>query len=260
MRTKMMVLPDCINMLRLARGKREMKETGMRNREGCILALVMTAILSGCMGQPQQFSMMQGGDQAPQMITFPNGTIFGGASGNQASTLAQIMVEANNNNMRDYAELQGTASKNLQTSQQALGILEQLSQQQGTGEITLFFPTGSAALPSSGLQYDRLVNFLDYISRNSRGREVIFVMIGSASATGSLSINEKLSRERSQAPEPIIDQYLVNVPHRYYRIYGLGDIYSPKNVTLQEDQRYQNVRIIAVYQTDQIPGLPSASY
>jgi len=214
-------------------------------------------MLGGCMGQPQQYSMTQAGDQAPQMITFPNGTIFGGASGNQASSLAQIMVDANNNNMRDYQELQGTESKNLQTSQQALGILEQMSQQQGTGQITLFFPTGSAALPSSGLQYDRLVNFLDYLSRNNRGREVIFVMIGSASATGSLSINEKLSRERSQAPEPTIDQYLVNVPHQYYRVYGLGDIYSPKNVTLQEDQRYQNVRIIAVYQTDQIPGIPT---
>src|SRR5215831_3391010 len=176
-----------------------------------ILGAAIVTLLSGCMGQPQQYSMMQAGDQAPQTITFPNGTIFGGASGSQASSLAQIMVDANNNNMRDYQELQGTESKNLQTSQQALGILEQMSQQQGTGQITLFFPTGSAALPSSGLQYDRLVNFLDYLSRNNRGREVIFVMIGSASATGGLSINEKLSRERSQAPEPIIDQYLVNV-------------------------------------------------
>src|SRR5262245_38330524 len=231
----------------------------MKTHRISIFSVVTAVLLGGCMGQPQQFSMMQGGDQTPQTITFPNGTILGGASGTQASSLAQIMVEANNNNMRDYEELQGTASKNLQTSQQALGILEQMSQQQGTGEITLFFPTGSAALPSSGLQYDRLVNFMDYLSRNSRGREVIFVMIGSASATGGLSINEKLSRERSQAPEPVIDQYLVNVPHRFFKVYGLGDIYSPKNVTLQEDQRYQNVRIIAVYQTDQIPGLPSAS-
>jgi outer membrane protein OmpA-like peptidoglycan-associated protein len=169
------------------------------------------------------------------------------------------MVEANNNNMQDYQQLQGTESKNLKTSQEALAILEQMSQQQGTGEITLFFPTGSATLPSSGLQYDRLVRFLDYLSRDSRGRQVNFVMIGSASATGGLSINEKLSRERSQAPEPVIDQYLVNVPHQYFKVYGLGDIYSPKNVTLQEDQRYQNVRIIAVYETDQIPGLPSGS-
>src|SRR5215510_6979805 len=224
-----------------------------------IMVIVMTAVFGGCAGQPMQFSMQQPNDQAPQMITFPNGTIFGGASGTQASSLAQIMVDANNNNMRDYEELQGTSSRNLQTSQQALGILEQLSQQQGTGQITLFFPTGSAALPASGLQYDRLVQFLDYLSRNNRGREIIFVMIGSASATGSLSINEKLSRERSQAPEPIIDQYLVNVPHQFFKVYGLGDIYSPKNVPLQEDQRYQNVRIIAVYQTDQIPGLPSAA-
>jgi len=29
-------------------------------------------------------------------------------------------------------------------------MLEHLSQQQGTGDITLFFPTGSAALPKVG--------------------------------------------------------------------------------------------------------------
>src|SRR5215475_6717124 len=168
----------------------------MKTHRISIFSVVTAVLLGGCMGQPQQFSMMQGGDQTPQMITFPNGTIFGGASGTQASSLAQIMVDANNNNMRDYEQLQGTESRNLQTSQQALGILEQLSQQQGTGQITLFFPTGSAALPSSGLQYDRLVQFLDYLSRNNRGRQISFVMLGSASATGSLSINEKLSRER----------------------------------------------------------------
>jgi hypothetical protein len=56
----------------------------------------------------------------------------------------------------------------------------------------------------------------------------------------------------------IIDQYLVNVPHRYYKVYGLGDIYSPKGATLTVDQRYQNVRIVAVYQTDQVPVLPAA--
>jgi hypothetical protein len=82
-------------------------------------------------------------------------------------------------------------------------------------------------------------------------------MIGSASATGSMSINEKLSRERSQAPEPIINQYLVNVPHQFYKVYGLGDLYAPKNVSLREDLDYQNVRIIAVYDTNQIPALRS---
>jgi len=225
-----------------------------------ITVVIMTAVFWACaQPPPEQLVVQRPDEQKPQTITFPNGTVFGGASGSQASTLAQLVVDSNNNSMKDYESLQGTTSKNLQTSQQALSMLEQLSDQQGTGQITLFFPTGSASLGSSGLQYDRLISFLDYLSRDSRGRKVLFVMIGSASATGSLAINEKLSRERSQAPEPIIDQYLVNVPHQFYKVYGLGDLYAPKNVSLQEDQRYQNVRIIAVYDTNQIPALQKGS-
>lgn len=221
-----------------------------------VLSLVFAAALGGCaQPPPQQFVMQQPDEQKPQTITFPNGTTFGGASGSQASTLAQLVVDSNNNNMKDFEQLQGTASKNLQTSQQALQMLEHLSQQQGTGDITLFFPTGSAALSQGSLQYQRLINFVDYLSRNSRGRKILLVMIGSASATGNMSINQRLSRERSEAPESIIDQYLVNDPHQFFKVYGIGDMYSPKNVSLQEDQRYQNVRIIAVYDTNQIPAL-----
>lgn len=223
-----------------------------------LLSLVFAAALGGCaQPPPQQFVMQQPDEQKPQTITFPNGTTFGGASGSQASTLAQLVVDSNNNNMKDFEQLQGTASKNLQTSQQALQMLEHLSQQQGTGDITLFFPTGSAALSQGSLQYQRLINFVDYLSRNSRGRKILLVMIGSASATGNMSINQRLSRERSEAPESIIDQYLVNDPHQFFKVYGIGDMYSPKNVSLQEDQRYQNVRIIAVYDTNQIPALRS---
>jgi outer membrane protein OmpA-like peptidoglycan-associated protein len=167
-------------------------------------------------------------------------------------------VEANNNNLQEYQQLQSTENKNLQTSQQALQMLEQLSNQQGTGEITLFFPVDQVALKQGDLQYTRLITFLDYLSRESRGRQVLFLLIGSASATGNHQTNVRLSRERSQAPEPIIDQYLVNVPHRFFKVYGLGDIYSPKNVALSQEQRYQNVRIIAVYQTDQVPVVPQA--
>jgi outer membrane protein OmpA-like peptidoglycan-associated protein len=224
-----------------------------------ILGLVVAALLAGCAGQTEQLSMQSPTGQPPQSVTFPNGTTFGGASGRQASELAQIVAESNNNNMQDYQRLQGTESKNLQTSQQALQMLEQLSNQQGTGQITLFFPTGSAELRQGSEQGERLIRFLDYLSRESRGREILFVMIGSASATGDTQINERLSRERSAAPEPIIDQYLVNNPHKYYKVYGLGDTYSPKNVPLTQEQRYQNVRIIAVYQTDQVPVLPGGT-
>jgi len=147
------------------------------------------------------------------------------------------------------------SSKNLQTSQHALQMLEHLSQQQGTGEITLFFATGAATLPQGGLQYQRLINFVDYLSRMSRGRKILFVMIGSASATGNMSVNQRLSQERAQAPEPAIDQYLVTVPHQFFKVHGIGGVYSPKNVSLPQELRYQNVRIIAVYETDQIPAL-----
>ena len=217
--------------------------------------LGMTVLLGGCAGQPQQYVMQRPDEQKPQTVTFPNGTMFGGASGQQASTLAQLIVDSNNNNMKEYEHLQGTTSKNLQTSQHALQVLEHLSQQQGTGEVTLFFTTGTTSLPQGSLQYQRLINFVDYLSRMSRGRKILFVMIGSASATGSMSVNQKLSQERAQAPEPIIDQYLVNVPHQFFKVHGIGDMYSPKHVSLQEAQRYQSVRVIAVYDTDQIPAL-----
>ena len=231
----------------------------MREKLWSVVTVVITTLVFCACAQPppQQFVVQQPDEQKPQTVTFPNGTMFGGASGSQASTLAQLIVDSNNNNIKDFEQLQGTASKNLQTSQQALQMLEHLSQQQGTGDITLFFSTGSAALSQGSLQYQRLINFVDYLSRNSRGRKILLVMIGSASATGNMSINQKLSRERSEAPEPIIDQYLVNDPHQFFKVYGIGDMYSPKNVSLQEDQRYQNVRIIAVYDTNQIPSLQS---
>jgi hypothetical protein len=50
----------------------------------------------------------------------------------------------------------------------------------------LVFPTGSAELRQRSEQGERLIRFLDYISRDNRGREVLFVLIGSASATGSM--------------------------------------------------------------------------
>jgi hypothetical protein len=70
-----------------------------------------------------------------------------------------------------------------------------------------------------------------------------------------MSVNQRLSQERAQAPEPAIDQYLVNVPHQFFKVHGIGDAFSPKNVSLPQEQRYQNVRIIAVYETNQIPAL-----
>src|SRR4029434_9177586 len=103
-----------------------------------ILSLVVAVCLAGCAGQTEQLSLQQPAQGAappppPQAITFHNRTPFGGASGRQASDLAQIVVEANNNNLQEYQQLrsgeqqlQGTETKNLQTSQQALHMIQTL--------------------------------------------------------------------------------------------------------------------------------------
>jgi hypothetical protein len=46
-------------------------------------------------------------EQKPQTLTFSNGTMFGGASGQQASSLAQLIIDSKNN-IKDYEQLEGT--------------------------------------------------------------------------------------------------------------------------------------------------------
>lgn len=245
---------------------------------GAALVVLVAGVLIGCAGQSQPMTMQPPPPEAqqppppPQTITFPNGTVFGGASGRQASTLAQIMVDSNNNNMQEFASLQGKADKsleiskqtldssqkNLQTSQQALALIENLMRQQGTADLTLFFSSGSAAIKEGSETYTRLVRLLDYVSVKSHGRKILFILIGSASATGTQAVNARLSQQRAEAPVPLIDKYLLNAPHEFYKVYGLGDIYSSKDAAMKDDERYQNVRVIAVYETDQVPVLPEA--
>jgi hypothetical protein len=69
----------------------------------------------------------------------------------------------------------------------------------------------------------------------SKGRKILFISIGSASALGNKKINEKLAKGRA----------------------GVGDFYSPKNVSMKEYERYQHTRLIAVYETEQMPNLPA---
>jgi outer membrane protein OmpA-like peptidoglycan-associated protein len=147
--------------------------------------------------------------------------------------------------------MQSTETQSLKTSQEALAKLEQLSSQQGTGEITLFFREGSARLDQE--QEQRLIRFLDYLQREARGRTIILVAIGSASAIGSPAVNRKLSVERANAPLNTINQYLVNAPHRFYKVSAVGDMYAPKNASYTVEQRYQSVRLIAAYDQAQLP-------
>jgi outer membrane protein OmpA-like peptidoglycan-associated protein len=191
----------------------------------------------------------------------PKGTLTGGASSGQALALAQEIADSNNNVMNDLGrmsgqmgqmenqigQLQSAQNQDLQTSRAALAKLEQLSTEQGSGSLTLFFAEGSATL--NQFQTDRLIRFLDYLSVMSRGRKVILVSIGSASAVGPAALNMTLSSDRAAAPLPTINQYLVNTPHQFFKVSGVGDMYAPKDASAQVDLGYQSVRLIAAYDT-----------
>jgi len=227
----------------------------MTAKYNLIIASAASAVLlAACAGQSQTYTMNPG-----QQVTMPKGTMTGAASVGDANALAQMVAQGNSNAMGqfdklngDMTQLQAGQAQELQNSQAALVKLEQLSDSQGSGQITLFFAEGSAQLDQQ--QQQQLINFLDYLQRASHGRTVILVSIGSASAVGAAAFNHQLSVERSQAPLNLIEQYLVNTPHQFYKVSAVGDMYAPRNASQQVNQRYQNVRIIAAYSAAQLGG------
>lgn len=224
----------------------------MRSKQFAVLlsaAFVAAVFLGGCATQSELVDMQGPGGQ--QQSNMPGSTWSGGASGSQADALAQEIAQSNNNTMKEFDQVDGRLDKMQLTENQALKKLEQLADAQGTGQITLFFAEGSDKLDK--MQTQRLISFLDYLSRQSRGQTVIIVSIGSASAVGNPQVNKKLSMARSQNPLPVIDQYLVNIPHKFYKVTGIGDMYAPKDSSMQIEQRYQSVRIIAAYDTAGLP-------
>jgi uncharacterized lipoprotein YajG len=112
-----------------------------------LAGIITAALLGGCATQPEVVTIQQPG-APPQQVTMPKSTFTGAASGAQADALAKEIVDANNSTMAQFDQvdgrmdrLQATGSKDLQTAQQALAQLEQMSAEQGSGQITLFFKT-----------------------------------------------------------------------------------------------------------------------
>ncbi len=232
--------------------------------------------------------------QVVKTVEIPKGTWTGAASTEQVQTLAQLFVQSHNMALNELAKLREgnealkggqeaikagqeeikgsvkrveetqqkileSAQRHQETAKKTLEKIEELARKQGTGEITLFFPTGQAAWSEKSLEYERLVRFVDFLARESKGRKVVFVSIGSASAFGKPKVNLKLAEKRAQFPQGVIDKYLVNTPHDYYKVYGTGDLYSPKKVSRKEHERYQHVRILALFENDPIPPLPEGA-
>jgi len=153
--------------------------------------------------------------------------------------------------MNDYQRSQDlirSYNQHMNASRGSYQILQEIAEKQNTGDITIFFPTNSAVISENDLQYHRLVRYLDSLERNNQGRKLVFVIMGSASATGEENHNLVLSKARADAPVPIIDHYLINVPHSFHKVYGIGEVNSPKNVEEDINKRYQFVRIMALYE------------
>ncbi len=262
-----------------------------------LTGIVALLFLFGCGGEVKQLQMRDTAvspsepSKGMKTVEFPTGTWTGGASKEQAGTLAQMFVDSHNMAMAEFSKLQDSqesmkagqealkgsaqrleettqqlketnrqilelAQEHQKTAQTTLRKIEDLSRNQGTGEITLFYPAGVGRLKGNSVEYDRLIRFVDFLSRESKGRKILFVSLGSASAFGPPKVNKKLAKERAEFPQGVIDKYLVNTPHEYYKVYGTGDLYSPKGVTKKEHARYQHSRVIALYEADQVPQLP----
>lgn len=228
-----------------------------------IFFVLLILVFIGCAGKSTTLHLSDPTTSPPssQEIVFPNGMITGGGSQEQAAKLAEILVKSHNMAVRQREKLRKSQEcnqlviqklreeyeKNMASAQMAYKLIQELAARQGAGEITIFFPVNSSKIVKDSSEYKRLVRFADYLSRECHGRTVNFVLVGSASAFGPESINEQLAKERASAPVRILDHYLVNVPHKYYKVYGTGDEFSPENVPLYKHLRYQHVHITAFY-------------
>ena len=120
-----------------------------------VLAFVAAAsalTIAGCGGK-NETEMLNTGGGAPESVNVPKGTIRVGhpparrpRSRKRSRTPTTTRCSSSTRSAATDASMQSTENKELKNSQAALAKLEQISQQQGTGQITLFFAEGSARL------------------------------------------------------------------------------------------------------------------
>lgn len=220
----------------------------MKKHSGKALICSLLLVAGGCAGQPTELKLTQP-DGTSKNYTLPEGTLTGHSSTEQASTLGQVLADSHNAQMavtkNDTKIILDAIKQDFEVDHKTIVKLEEMSRKQGSGEITIFFPSGSSNISAGEMK--RLVGFTDYISKKSMGRKVYFIMIGSSSKTGKSDKNKKLALKRAEAPLSVIDKYLVNIPHEYYRVYSLGDTHSPKVSKKSINNNYQHTRIIAFY-------------
>jgi formylglycine-generating enzyme required for sulfatase activity/outer membrane protein OmpA-like peptidoglycan-associated protein len=235
----------------------------MKNLFFWSIAILIVTVLSstaGCTGSGQTQKMTepapfpsgnthQASTPMPQHESITSRADHYASSYNRAiQDKESLRMAASKSDYQKSQDLIRSYNQHMNASKDSYHILQEIAEKQGTGDITIFFPTNSAVILENDLQYTRLIRYLDSLERNNRGRKLVFVIMGSASSTGEENHNLVLSKARAQAAIPIIDHYLINVPHTFHKVYGTGETDSPKNVGEDINKRYQFVRIMALYE------------
>lgn len=199
--------------------------------------LLCIALLSGCADIQTRYPLTD-----EDVIVVPNPSAIGGPYEAPIKELSNLLVDEIN--------------PALEIQQQMLEALLDASKKKGeesVDEITLFFDRGISSLEYSYSEPDRLVGFIDYMTRKSQGRKILFVFIGRASDEGDEDTNIQLAVERSKAPVKLIEKYLVNVPFEIVNTYAVGN--DGENAA-DHEEKYQHVRIIATFDKSRLPTLP----
>jgi len=250
-----------------------------------LLCLAILLCLSGCTDFNKEFPLTPDNNlillSPDDRLILPSVNPIGTPTEASISQIADMLVVALNKSREETERKEnlknGKAVGQTDTVNQALQSFVEVSKKQGAGEITLFFSSGSDSLEFSYTERDRLVQFLDFLSRESHGRKILLLSIGSASVTDTASnkyqvydlhkkksvpkksgLNKiQLSVARAKAPLGIIEKYLVNIPHQTYDAYGVGERKSADSIlTPTEQERYQHVRIVAAFEKADLPLLP----
>lgn len=169
--------------------------------------MVVLLFLMGCGGEVKQLQMRDTSlnatesNQGMKTVEFPKGTWTGTASKEQAGSLAQLFVNSHNMAMTQFSKLQDSqdsikaaqetlktsaqrleetnrqileaAQKHQEAAQKTLQKIEEISKEQGTGQITLFYPVGNGKLKENSLEYERLIRFVDFLSPGKQGPKSI---------------------------------------------------------------------------------------
>ena len=220
-----------------------------------VLPLICLSLILGFVGTSMS--------STTKSIYLPNGRIISDPSDMHVSELAHLMVEScdmatyalreylkqgNSKNGKESQVLLKMYKKNELTAQKVFGMLRLKSHEAGPGYINILFPEGKGVLFHNSYEYQRLTRFLDYVSRESHGRKVVLVLVGTAPASLAESSNGSgvLARRRVEASIKIIDRYLANIPHVFFKAYCTGDIYN-QSTYMDETIGTQNVYVVAVY-------------